>query len=647
MGSKIRALMGKSAIRSKFILATVPLLVAFIAVTSVPILEASSPLTVIRESSGYTPLGVSLDGTAWATGMGQSRFLYKSTNEGQTWTQAYALPSSPLSYILAMNQLSSGTLLMGANSGGYYTMYRSTDGGSSWATTTQEYPNSGEQLVGLRGPGNVGYYLALGQASIAETTAGAFLITYNTQSGNTYTNYLYRSVDDGRTWQIRYTLSEFRHGHGLHADGNVLYALWGDSSGDGIRRSTDNGLTWTNTCADYQCVAVGATTNSTGKLFWISDNPASSGYGQNKLYRIDDPATPGSIATTVLSVSHVSYGARTAPNGQIIIGQTYEPYTSRFDPSLHLYVSLDDGVSWIDALQRSFPTTEGNYHLRAMGFFPSGNIFLQMPGGYIVASLAGGTLPPPPTTTAPANTELPTISGTATEEQVLTGADDTWSGNPVPALTRQWLRCNTSGDDCTAIGSATSASYTLTTSDVGSTIRIRVTASNSAGTASADSTATAAVAASATPPSNPTNLAPNPSFELDPFSSYYTHGTASYSWTTDAAHSGSRSLKIVSTSWSLTRWLSNTNSIAASAGKTYVVSGYVRTISGSGTLAVNFWKSDRSYTGTTCETTSSSGDWALVSTSCAAPAGTAFVRLEMRLWVPGTVWFDDVSVNQG
>jgi hypothetical protein len=59
--------------------------------------------------------------------------------------------------------------------------------------------------------------------------------------------------------------------------------------------------------------------------------------------------------------------------------------------------------------------------------------------------------------------------------------------------THQWRRCNTSGSSCSNVSGATGASYALTSADVGSTIRVRVTATNEAGSAWADSAATPVV----------------------------------------------------------------------------------------------------------------------------------------------------------
>ncbi len=105
---------------------------------------------------------------------------------------------------------------------------------------------------------------------------------------------------------------------------------------------------------------------------------------------------------------------------------------------------------------------------------------------------------------SPANTGLPTISGTATDRSVLTANPGTWTGSPAPTYTYQWRRCNAAGASCVDIAGATASTYTLTTTDVGATIKVVVTGTSPAGNATATSAQTAVVTALApfvvTPP---------------------------------------------------------------------------------------------------------------------------------------------------
>jgi hypothetical protein len=104
---------------------------------------------------------------------------------------------------------------------------------------------------------------------------------------------------------------------------------------------------------------------------------------------------------------------------------------------------------------------------------------------------------------APVNTALPAISGTATEGQTLTASNGTWSNTPT-SYAYQWLRCKSNGKSCVSVANGTQSTYTLVGADAGHTMRVRVTATNADGSASAESaqTATVAKAASSAVPKN-------------------------------------------------------------------------------------------------------------------------------------------------
>jgi hypothetical protein len=108
--------------------------------------------------------------------------------------------------------------------------------------------------------------------------------------------------------------------------------------------------------------------------------------------------------------------------------------------------------------------------------------------------------------TVPANTVQPTITGIASLGQTLTAAPGTWTGDPAPTFTYQWVRCPASGgaedgSDCAVIGGASTTAYVVAAGDVGSRLRVRVTGSNNEGNATVASNATAAVSGQAGPPS--------------------------------------------------------------------------------------------------------------------------------------------------
>jgi hypothetical protein len=103
----------------------------------------------------------------------------------------------------------------------------------------------------------------------------------------------------------------------------------------------------------------------------------------------------------------------------------------------------------------------------ASGVAPFGPV-ISVPSEVVVAA------PQPSVNISP-----PTISGTAQEGQTLSASPGTWTNNP-SSFSYQWQRCDSVGAKCSVIAPATTSSYALTESDVGNTLRVSVTATNSA-----------------------------------------------------------------------------------------------------------------------------------------------------------------------
>lgn len=102
-------------------------------------------------------------------------------------------------------------------------------------------------------------------------------------------------------------------------------------------------------------------------------------------------------------------------------------------------------------------------------------------GGLNVTSAATATV------VATRNTAVPTISGTTTNGQTLTATTGTWTNTPT--YTYQWIR-----GASTVIAGATASTYVLVGADVGTTVKVTVTATTANGFNTATSAATATIA---------------------------------------------------------------------------------------------------------------------------------------------------------
>ena len=151
-------------------------------------------------------------------------------------------------------------------------------------------------------------------------------------------------------------------------------------------------------------------------------------------------------------------------------------------------------VSGATSSSYTLTSSDVNHTMRAL-------VAASNTGGSALATSAQTPMVSSPPPAAPVNTALPAVSGTATQGQTLSTSNGTWSGSPT-GYAYQWQDCNSSGASCTNVSGATLSSYTLTSGDVGHTMRAVVTATNTGGSTPATSAPTATVAAPPAPPSN-------------------------------------------------------------------------------------------------------------------------------------------------
>lgn len=101
-------------------------------------------------------------------------------------------------------------------------------------------------------------------------------------------------------------------------------------------------------------------------------------------------------------------------------------------------------------------------------------------------------------TYSPDNTSLPTISGQTRSTKTLTAGNGGWTndaanGDPTNNYAYQWQSCAPDGTGCSNIAGAGASTYQLTTSEIGKTLRVKVTATNNSGSNTATSAASSVV----------------------------------------------------------------------------------------------------------------------------------------------------------
>ena len=134
---------------------------------------------------------------------------------------------------------------------------------------------------------------------------------------------------------------------------------------------------------------------------------------------------------------------------------------------------------------------------------------------------------------APVDTAKPTISGTSSVGNQLSASTGTWTGG-VTSYAYQWQRCTASAV-CTDIDGATARTYGIVVGDVGSSLRVEITAHNASGstaTAASDQTAVVTSTGGTTTVTTTTTTTTTTVRNKPPtlsFSSLTRHGTLIYS----------------------------------------------------------------------------------------------------------------------
>lgn len=150
-------------------------------------------------------------------------------------------------------------------------------------------------------------------------------------------------------------------------------------------------------------------------------------------------------------------------------------------------------------------TSLGGYQQKIWGggyFYTIGSLTLPYQGLALFQAMFGNVAPP----SVPAGVVFP-------GNQLSSDDNGTWDAIPPVSFEKTWLRCDGSGAGCQTIDGASGDYYTLTSSDLGDTIRVRVDATGQNGAGSADSQPTDVIGGTPTPTTTPSpspTAAPSP-----------------------------------------------------------------------------------------------------------------------------------------
>jgi outer membrane protein assembly factor BamB len=164
--------------------------------------------------------------------------------------------------------------------------------------------------------------------------------------------------------------------------------------------------------------------------------------------------------------------------------------------SRHLYaIDASTGSSaWSTSLASAVPAPDEQNVSQPLTGLGAGEGTLIVPTGSTLTAFTGANVG----TGTPTNTSAPTVAGSPVVGQAVAADVGTWTGLPT-SYGYQWEDCD-SGGTCSDIVGATGQSYTPTSNQIGTTLKVSVSATNTSGTASAVTSP-----ASATVKSRPVN----------------------------------------------------------------------------------------------------------------------------------------------
>ena len=286
------------------------------------------------------------DGTTWGS---RGYSVYKST-DGLEFKKAFKVASGNLiswlgnsrsiraltgkNEICEVYRLKSGTIL--AFSGGY--IWRSVNDGNTF-----------KKVHELRRFG-IGIGRGVMPQGMTEDDHGAFYYGEYFRNDERGPVFVYRSLDDGRSWEAiyRFTSGEIRHIHSLQFDpfSKSLWITTGDKDQEcmiGYFLKKGSGVTLYKVGSGSQKWRTVSLLFTKDEVLWGTDSPEN----QNYIYRLRKKAiNTKEGCRQVCEVDGPIYYATTLCDGKLIMGSTVEGGEGEWDELLSLWLSKD-GEYWM------------------------------------------------------------------------------------------------------------------------------------------------------------------------------------------------------------------------------------------------------------------------------------------------------------
>jgi len=286
--------------------------------------------TISYTETGFDLLTVDASGTAYGVNLNGNNSDIWSTVDGRSWSKRGTNASGASFWV--MTALSDGTLLADVSGSSGHALARSTDHGVTWT-----------QVL------DTGVYRTLTPHSFAELDGAVYYVEYQIFTGASTPIRLWKSLDRGATWSVKFTFQGHRHAHGLMPDHSrhALFAFFGDfDEQSGLYRSTDGGASWT--------MVIGGT-QASDIVDGLVLSDGSFLCGQDISYHGSIPDTPqiariapDGTETDYLQLPSASYSTYQVSSGGFVVGATHEEWSDVEPPGWNrgsLWGS-GDGVHW-------------------------------------------------------------------------------------------------------------------------------------------------------------------------------------------------------------------------------------------------------------------------------------------------------------